>query len=340
MIPAMVQKSPEAEASGDALPCELVSGGALVLLTSLYDGLLPAGLVHGIGEILGFQSNAGALAVFDAAFAFALQEIAGIELDAGAIGGDGQGAAAFRVGKDGAGIAEHFEIVVIAISQLQLLVLGESIPADPLGRAEIHGGADYAAHFPGGDRACVRGSVEPGGHGQDLVICLLGMLMTGQIEIAVVGHIKYGITIGNALVTDAQGAALQGVGHLDVGIAGEALVAMGAVQVQGDAAFTQGNHIPHAVMVEIGAAVEVVFAVVGKQEIVLAAQIEAGIADAVGIAANGGTQEHIVRQILSGGVIAQQHVSQVAVLVRHPQGYQIAAKIRDGGGDGAGGDGI
>ena len=118
-----------------------VHGFAVVLFSCLGNGLGPFGVVEGIGVELGLQGNAGALAVIDAALAGFVQEIAGIELDAGAVGIDCHGASGNGVLKNGAGIAEDLPVVVIAALELQGFVVLVDVPADGLGTAEIHGAA-------------------------------------------------------------------------------------------------------------------------------------------------------------------------------------------------------
>ena len=68
--------------SGD-LVGEAVNRLGVVFFASLGEGLLPLGMMDGIGVILGFQGDAAAFAVFHAALSFLGEEVAGIELNAG-----------------------------------------------------------------------------------------------------------------------------------------------------------------------------------------------------------------------------------------------------------------
>ena len=135
------------------------------------EGLLPFGVVHGVGVELGFQADAGALAVINAALAVVLQEVAGVELDAVAVGVNAHGPAGGRVMEGGAGVAEDLKVVVKAALEVEGFVVRFDIPANGLGDAEVHGGAVHRAQLAGGDAGVIRYGKEPGGEGQ-----LLGIL--------------------------------------------------------------------------------------------------------------------------------------------------------------------
>lgn len=116
---------------------ETVSGYTAVMRARFREGLGPLGVVECVGIELGLQSDTAVPAVVDAALAGLVQEIAGIELDAGAIGVDRHGAAGDGVGKIGAGVAKDFEIVVIAALQVQRFIMRSDILTDGLGGAKI-----------------------------------------------------------------------------------------------------------------------------------------------------------------------------------------------------------
>ena len=140
----------ERKQGGSDPPCDLfcgktVNGFTVIGLAVSGDRLGPAGMMQGIGIELGLQGDAAALAITDAVLAVFIQEIAGVELDAWAVGVDCHGAAGSAVAQDGAGIAEDFPVVVIAGLQMQRLVVAFDIPADSLGGAEVHGRSVHAA---------------------------------------------------------------------------------------------------------------------------------------------------------------------------------------------------
>ena len=235
----------------------------MVFFACFVEGLLPFWMVYRIGVILGLQADAAPGCVNYASLTGGLGKVAAVELYAGAIGGDGHAAAAFRIGQNGAGIAENFEIVIIAIGHFQRFVSSEDIPADGLRRAEIHGSACDAAVFTGGDVLCIGYGIETGGHRKHLLVCVLLPVVTSQIEVAVVGHVEYGVCIRNAIVGDVERIAFQRISHIDVGVSGEALVASGAEQVELDAVVCMRNNIPHSVVIIVRAAVEIVGLFVG-----------------------------------------------------------------------------
>ena len=202
------------------------------------DGLDPFGMVHSIGIELGFQTDAAALAVVGAALAVILQEVAGVELDTAAVGGHAHGAAGSRVAEDGAGIAEDLEIVVVAALEVEGFVVGFNVTADGLGSTEVHGGAFHVPQFAGGDAFGIGHSKVPGGEGQFLGHGGTGVLLAGEVKVAVVRQIKDGILIADAVVGDEQTIVLlQRVGHMDGGVAGVTLITVGTVQTEGDGIF-------------------------------------------------------------------------------------------------------
>ena len=79
----------------------------MIVLAGLGEGLDPFGVVHRVGIELGLQRNAAPVAVGYAVLARALQIIAGVEVETGAIGGDGHGAAGFGIRQNGAGVGDY-----------------------------------------------------------------------------------------------------------------------------------------------------------------------------------------------------------------------------------------
>lgn len=210
------------------------------------------------------------------------------------------------------------------------------IPGDGFGNPEVHGGALHAAQFAGGDGLGVIGVKEAGGQRQHLIHGGIGMLMTPEVEIAVVGHVEHGVLIADRVIADVQAAfGIQAVGDPDNGIAGEALIAVGAVQFQGDGGVGVGNQLPHSLEIEIGAGMEVVVVFVGGQGIVFAVQAEGRALNAIGVAANCGTQTAAAHSVADTVVTAQNNVSQVSLFVGNQQGDQGGAVVGDVSGDAA-----
>ena len=191
--------------------------------------------MQGIGIELGLQRHAAALAVIDTALAVFVQEVAGVELDAGAVGVDRHGPAGDGIVEDGTGIAEDLPVVVIAALELQRLIVHADVLGNGLGAAEIHGGARHTSQLAGGDILGIIGIEEPAGDGQQLLHGGVGLFVTCQVEIAVVGEVEHRIPVGDGIIDDVQAAVvIQGVSHIHGGIAGVALISMGAVKPEGE----------------------------------------------------------------------------------------------------------
>ena len=306
-------------------------------------GLLPLGVVDGVGIELGLQTHTAAEAVGDSVLALlALQEVAAVELDTAAIRLHGHGTAGNGIGKHGAGIGVDFKIVVIAVLQLQGEVILPNIPADGLGGTEVHGRAFHLGQLAGGDGVGIGSGEVTGGHTKDLIQRTLRLVMTGQVEVAVVGHIEHGVLVTDAVVDDLQGAgSFQRVGHMDHRVAGVALVAVGAVKAQLNAALGMADHLPEPVFVAIGAAVEAVFAVVIDGQLIgLAVHGEGCAADTVGIAAHDGAEVGGAGGIFLGGIEAQDHICHIAGSIGYQQLDDGSAVVRNFRGETAAGDGV
>ena len=239
----------------------------MVLFSRLCNGLGPFRVVDGIWGILGLQADAAALAVNNAALAGLLvNEVARVELHAGAVGVDGHCPPGARVGQLGAGIAEDLPVVVVAPLEVQRVVIPVNVPPDGLGAAEIHGSAFHAPLLPGGNAFGVIGIEPASGHGQQLPHGSLLLLMARQIEIAVIGQVENGVPVTDRVIGDVQPAVtVQGIGHPDVGIAGETLIPMGAAQFKCDGIGGVGHYLPQPCVVTVRAGVEVVAVLVGGQ---------------------------------------------------------------------------
>ena len=338
-------KIPEAlSASGFLiiLGIEPIHGFAVEVLALGGDGLDPLGAVQGVGEELGLQGYAAALAVDNTVLALLIvDEVAGIELNAGQVGVDHHGAAAVGGGQDSGGVGIDLEIVVVAALQVQGLVVGADIPANGLCGAEIEGGALHTALLAGGDVGGVIGAEEPAGDGQQLVHGSLGVVVARQVEVAVVGGIKDGILIAVGVVDDVQGAVgVQLIGDPDHGVAGEALVAIGTVQAEGDGIIGNELHIPQPLMPAVGAGMEGVAVFVVGEADNLAVQRKGCTGNAVGTAAHGGAEVAAALPVAVDVVVAKDHVSHTAVLVGGPQADQGGAVVGDVSGDTAAGDGV
>lgn len=330
------KKAPPAGQTAGGEGClseEFIHCFGAVLLAGLYERLGPLGMVDGVGVELGLQGHAGALTVVHAALALVVQEIAGVELDAGAVGGNGHAAAGSEILEDGTGVAVDLPVVVVACLEVQRLVVCADVTGQGLGHSEVHGRTVNRAKLAGGDVLGVIGVEEPAGHGQDLVHGSAGVLMAGQIEIAVVGEIEYGIPVCLGIINDVQGSiGLQGVSDPDLGVAGEALVAVGAVQPQSHGRSGVLFQFPEPDVEAVRAGVEAVGTFVGGEDDLLSEHGEPGAPDTVGVAAYSSPQESTAPAVGCSFIKAQHHIVQMAVLVGDPQPDQGGPKICDAGG--------
>lgn len=293
-------------------------------------------MVQRVGIILGLQRDAGVLAVEHAALALIVQEITGVELDTGTVRVNCHAPPGYGIAQLSAGVAEHLVVVIIAALELQAFVVRVQIPGDGLGDPEVHGSALHAAQFAGGNGLGVIGVEETGGQRQHLIHGGIGVLVAPEVEVAVIGHVEYGVLIADRVIADVQAAfGIQTVGDANLGVAGEALIAVGTAQFQRDGGVGVGNQFPHSLEIEIGAGMEVVAVFVGGQGIVFAVQAEGRTLNAVGVAAYCGAQTAAAHGVADTVVAAQNNVSQVTLFVGNQQGNQGGAVVGDVSGDAA-----
>ncbi len=121
-------------------------------------------LVGGVGEVLSFEAEAGVLEVGPAGLAgeLAVEEVAGVELNAGLGGFDAEGATAPRVVGFGGEVQRAWrpvedEVVVVAAGEEELRVGGGDVGADCGGAAEVEWRAGYGGELAGGDELGVTG---------------------------------------------------------------------------------------------------------------------------------------------------------------------------------------
>ena len=162
------------------LPAKLINRFAMVFLTGLCKRLGPFGMVDGIGVKLSFQSNAGALAVIDAALTVFVQEIARVELNAGTIGMYRHGTSGAGIPQNGTGGAEYLKIVIIAALQFQTFIIRFNIAADGLGFPEVKGCGHDWAQFAGGNIGSIVGIKEAAGDSQLLMDRCIHILVSGS----------------------------------------------------------------------------------------------------------------------------------------------------------------
>src|SRR5699024_9297318 len=99
-------------------------------------------MVDGVGVVLGLQAQAAAQVIGGAVLAGTPgEEVGGIDLYAGLIGGDGQGDAALLGMEHGGGGAAEEEVGIVAAGALDAGLVAVHRFAQHSGGAEVHGGA-------------------------------------------------------------------------------------------------------------------------------------------------------------------------------------------------------
>ena len=200
------------------------------------------------------------------------------------------------------GHGELREVLVHPLSDGQLL-------------PQVHGGALHRSELPGGDGAGDRGGVARGRQ-LDVLSRHRAALVARQIEVGVIGQVAQGVPVALGPVADGQPGLRQGVGHLDRQVSGVALLAVGALEGQGEAVLRLLLHRPDLLVKAPGAAVEVVLPVVGRQRVLRPVQGEGGPADAVAVPADEGADVLVLLPVVLQGVKAQHHVHRISLPVR------------------------
>ena len=211
-------------------------------------------MMQGIWVILCFQCYTTAFTIVNSVLTGFIQEIAGIELNAGTIGIYRHAASRYRVLQDRTRIAEDLPVVIITTLKKQRLIVGIDILTNGLGGAEIHWRSGYFAQFTGGNIFCIVGAEETTGNRQNLIHGGVCLFMTCKIEITVVCQIKDSILIRNRIIDDVQCTfTVQFVGHPDNGISRETLITIGTVKLKGYGRICMFYGLPDSQVEEIRA---------------------------------------------------------------------------------------
>ena len=306
----------------------------MIGLSGLYNRLGPVAVVDAVGEEVGLQRHAAALAVDNAALAHFIQKVAGIELDAGAIGENLHGSAGCAVLQNGAGIGGNDPVVVVTALKVQRFKVRANVPGDGLGGAEVHGRPLHTLERAGGDALGIIGIEVVCTNGQQLLHGQIRLFMTGQIKVAVVGHIKDGVLVADAVIDNVQTAVvIQGIGHLNVRISRETLIAVRTVKAQSDGSFGLSDQCPDPLEIEVRAGVEVVFSLVGNHLVFLTTKAESSALNAVGISADGCAQATAAAVCVAIAVVKAQANIHDAILAGDKEMDQAGTVIGNGGGE-------
>ena len=230
--------------------------------------------------------------------------------------------------------------MVVAVAEAKLLILQVDVPAHGLGHPEIKGRAVYGGGGAVGEDAFPDLQIARGVEPEDL---LHGLAAAGEVEVAVVrGGVK-GILIAHGLIVDAEIRATlgEGIGHGEAEIAGEALLPVGreAGELHGIVPHDLG--VPHHVVIALEAAVQAGLAVILIQLVFPAVEGEAGPGNAVADTPDHPAEMAAPCLVFRGGIVAQDHVGDAAVLIGHADCLDIGAVVEHGAACAAGiGDGI
>ncbi len=110
----------------------------------------------------------------------------------------------------------------------------ESASPSRRGRRKSKGVPSTSRTSPVGMSSASVGVNAAGGE-RELVVVDRPAALTVEVEVAVVGEVDDGVTVADRGVVDAHPTGLDGIRHGDVEGAGEALVAVGAVEAEGHA---------------------------------------------------------------------------------------------------------
>lgn len=289
--------------------------------------------------MLGFHDKGIAVVVNDAIFAgdLAVQEIAGVELQAGFGGGDFQDATGGGLGN--ASLEGHFSVrivndpvVVVATAEFELFVVLADAGADGRGGGEVKRGAFDGAQFAKGDeRAVNRGEFV----GVEVNRVVQDVAFAGEVPVTVVGEVDDGVFVCGGREVHAQGVFIgEGVNRRDGEIAGVAFFAiLGDIgQFQGRAfAGGDGLGVPEDLVEAFQAAVQGIDAVVNSAGVFLAVEGVLAFGDAVAEASDESAEIGAFLEVASQIVIAQGDVGVVAVFIRRSEGNNEAAVVGNAG---------
>jgi len=304
-------------------------------------------VVRGVGEELGLQAEAPAIAIGCAAFSCgtAIQMVSGVELDARECGENlhgnaGSGGYGAGDGAEDTGLAVYHPVMVIAPGLDKLGKVLVDMSADGRGNTEVHRGTLHR-----GDLSCRDGQGVCGGIAvRQKLDCLVqhrAAVVAGQIEIGVAGQAADSILVTFGLVADGQSLRRQGIGDVGGEVSGVALLTVGAEQGEGQAVLRGGIHGPDPLVIAQGPAVEVVDPVfVGGQGAGLAVQGEFRPANAVGEAAYQSPQKLVLSPICLQAVKTQEHIHGSALPVRNLKELERTAEGDDAAAEVSGAQGI
>ena len=293
-------------------------------------------MVGGVGPGLGLQAEGGAGAVDRPVLAAQPRRevIAGVELNAGAVGPHPHTQPAAVCGNRSdlpEAAAVRDPVVVVALCQTELVVLGGQPRPDGLRLPEIHRGSGHGKKRSRRDGGRVGGR-EAVGMDTDRVICNAACGVTVEVKIAVIRQVQNGIALADGPVVDAQGPVDQRIGHCDAQVAGEAAQTVRVNVREGDRPLRDRRRGPDDLVKACKARMQTVRRFVrieGKRPPV---QRTGSPRDPIRHWADRGPDEAVLVDVIFKPVEAQDDVGQPSRPVRDGQAAQGCAVGQDLGG--------
>ncbi|GBL30134.1 aldose 1-epimerase [Opitutia bacterium] len=265
----------------------------------------------------------------------AVEEVAGIELEAGRVREHLERAAAARLrharGEPRRPAEAEVVGVVVAARPHELRVGRADAFADGAGAAEIERRAFDGRAFAGGDEAfrdrdeAIREEFQT--VAQDLAAA-------GEVEERMVRQVAERGGVRRRLEAEADLVTVRGhqVGHVHGQRARVVLLARGADIGEADAggvAFADGLAGPDAAVEAGHAAVEVLAVVVARDLEGPAVDGEAAVGDPVRVAADGAAEVRVLLHVAAEVVVPQRHLRDDALAVRHAHRHERRAELAD-----------
>ena len=222
--------------------------------------------------------------------------------------------------------------MVIAVAVLDLLV-GSIVDAvtDGCGSAEVKWSALHRYYLACHQYIGIHVGHAVGIQLQHLIEAILRGV-AAQVEVAVVGEIEHCGLVGSGLVGNLQCVVVgQGIGNLHVDIAWEAVLTIGAGGGECHVLVVRLLSVPYSIVESyLSTAVQSVAVIVQGKLVRLSVEGELPLGNAVAIASDERTEVATLCSILdviADGVMSQTHIIHLAVLARHPDAHDAAAKV-------------
>lgn len=226
-------------------------------------------------------------------------------------------------------LARENPVHVVTAAVLELLVVGIDTLADHVRLAEIERRALDGAYLARGNQTLVGGGDGIGLDGQHIVGDGAAALAL-EVEERVVRHVNDGRSVSLGQIEHLKlVVGGEGVGHGNVEVARETVLAVGRQIVQHDRVGFDVHHIPHDHIHTAVAAVQGLAVAVLRSVVLLAVERETAAVDAVGHAAHHGAEKTLARivDIAVEFVVTQHYVGHLTVAVGGPQRHHARAEI-------------